>query len=90
MANWSDILNEWNRRPSEQQIKWLNSRMVRELSNVSAQLNGANVILYFSAFLQKQSDDSTMTWEDINGVMNAFYGIDKKKRACRHYAYAGR
>lgn len=79
MANWSDLLTEWKGYSSEQQAEWLTSRTIKALSDVSNILNNANVVLYFSAFLQKPGHSSAMAGEDVNGLMNAFYEVKPKK-----------
>lgn len=79
MASWSDILAEWKEYPSEERVERLVLRTIDVLSNISIQLKSPNVILYFSAFLQKQGPSSAMATEDMNGLMNAFYEIDSKE-----------
>lgn len=80
MANLSELRSEWEQYSHEEQRKWLNSKMEKVLSRVSARLNDANVVLYFSACLNKPEDlDTAMKMEDVDGWMNAFYKMDFEK-----------
>ena len=82
MANWSEILEQWNKYSPAKQNEWIWNEFRNNFSNVSDALEGANILFYFSAFLQKPTIDpasTQMMGEDINGVMNALYGMDFNK-----------
>jgi len=70
-------MGEYERSNNE---AWLENKLSDLLSDISARLQGANVLLYFSAFFQKpDSEDVQMMPEDINGIMNAFHKMDASK-----------
>lgn len=78
MDNWSEFLTEFRGQVSNDP-EWPKKQLNIRLSDVSKQL-GTNVLLYFSAFLQRPDFyETSMTSEDINGLMNAFHEIDNDK-----------
>ena len=70
MASWSELLELLK---DQQDPAWLDSKLKEHLSAISRRRNGAAVIFYASAFLQKNADKVAITREDINGFMNALY-----------------
>jgi len=82
---WGDYIeNLENINPKNWQ-NFINSELEKNLAIISKKLNCPNVILYASAFLQKPnlpSRENMMTMEDMNGFMNAVYGMkDNEKLA---------
>ena len=70
MASWSELLELLK---DQKDPAWLDSKLKGHLSAISEHRNGAAVIFYASAFLQKNADKVAITREDINGFMNALY-----------------
>ncbi len=70
MASWSELLELLK---DQKDPAWLDSKLKEHLSAISEHRNGAAVIFYASAFLQKNADKVAITREDINGFMNALY-----------------
>ena len=70
MASWSELLELLK---AQRDPAWLDSKLKEHLSAISGRRNGAAVIFYASAFLQKNADKVAITREDINGFMNALY-----------------
>lgn len=83
MANWSEILNQWNAFSSvDDRHQWVRDQLRLHFGEISSELEGANILFYFSAFLQKPQAPpfhTQMMSEDINGIMNAFYQMDFDK-----------
>ena len=70
MASWSELLELLK---DQNDPAWLDNKLKEHLSAISGRRNGATVIFYASAFLQKNADNVALTREDINGFMNALY-----------------
>lgn len=80
MANLSAMMDEWAELSPEEIIPWVRGNLQKNLSEVSKLMEGANVLMYFSAFLQQpKSKDTSMEGEDINGIMSALHGMDFEK-----------
>lgn len=82
MSNWTQLFDEWNKQKANgSERRWLLVQLRKNLSAVSAHLSDTNVLLYFSAFLQKPNPDlyTQMMQEDINPIMNALYQMDYQK-----------
>ena len=71
MPSWSDLLSEFQNHQNEP--GWLDKRLTERLTSISERRDGACVILYASAFLQKPRGEVSITREDMNGFMNALY-----------------
>jgi ClpP class serine protease len=80
MPALNELIAELNSQHSDDaKAQWLNARLETALRNVSDLRDGANVIFYASAFLQKPGAPSptlSITHEDINGFMTAIHGMD--------------
>ena len=76
MASWSELLEASRTQPN-----WLDQELKNRLDAISKHHDGAAVIFYASAFLQKMDDGnaSIINGEDINGFMNALYEAPTKK-----------
>lgn len=79
MANWSELLDQYNSRGVGAQPRWVEVRLTRTLANVSKLSNDRNVLFYFSSFFQKPNTESYIESADVNGVMNALHGMDYEK-----------
>lgn len=77
MPNWAG----WQRELRELAVPpKLDDLLAKEIAKVGKLRNGANVILYASAFLQKpEITQGSITREDVNGFMNAVHGLDCAK-----------
>lgn len=72
MANWNDILKEL--QSSENSFDQLRRKYLRDLHALTKR----NVIIYYSAWLDKPSAPSIYIEDlDKNGFMNAIHGLDK-------------
>ena len=71
MPSWSELVSEFQNHQNEP--GWLDKRLAERLSSISERRDGACVILYASAFLQKPGGEVSITREDMNGFMNALY-----------------
>lgn len=82
MPTWNELLTEWTQQPEDSRIQWLLAKMGESAHEV-AQLRGdKNVILYGSAFLQKQNVPAShvsLTHEEINGLMGVIKGMNWNK-----------
>ena len=72
MAAWSDLFTEFNKH-KKTDPNWLVKKLKNQLVNISKHRDGAAVIFYASAFLQKNAAPAIIKREDINGFMNALY-----------------
>ncbi len=89
MASYSALSIQFNSMPQENRLRWLEEQFSQFLGVVSQCIgkifdNAAeeqNVIFYFSAFLQKPqlAPYTGMQGDDIQGFMNAMYGLDYDK-----------
>ena len=82
MSNWSDLLNEFRKLPNDgEKSTWLSNRLDQQLVKIGDRRD-QNVIVYASGFLQKSSVPSfatSISREDINGLMCAAHGLDFAK-----------
>lgn len=82
MPSWTQLAAEWRKQPANQRDNWLWGELRTYLSEASKLLDSTNVLLYFSAFLQKPRVNPEFTQimsEDINGLMAAFHKTDCSK-----------
>ena len=70
MASWSELLEEVK---AQSDSNWADKKLQEYLQAISKRRGNATVIIYASAFLQKASNLSSISREDINGFMNALY-----------------
>lgn len=79
MPNWNEVLGELARAGSAHDV--IRRKYLRELQ----ELTGRNVIVYYSAFLQKpniqrqHADPFSVNDNDKNGFMTTIHGMDRKK-----------
>ena len=82
MPSWPVLLDEFNRQPSaEEKTGWTDSQLSGFLSRI-AQRRNTNVVVYVSGFLHKPVVPTVLTSitrEDINGMMAAISGLDFDK-----------
>ena len=81
MSSWSD-LQPACQEESQKDPQWLSHQLQNRLAAISQQYDGAAVICYASAFLQKPNVPPwgiAITSEDINGFMNALYQAPTKR-----------
>ena len=81
MASWSDLLKEFSSQ-STGDPNWLDKELTNRLQAISTHYDGATVIFYASAFLQKTDKNLSLALidrEDVNGFMNALYEAPTKK-----------
>lgn len=82
MATWNDLLNEVSRLGGSARDEWFTTKLNDCVAALSTQRGGRNVLVYFSAFLQKGDvppGHIIMMPEDINGFMSCFHGMDASK-----------
>jgi len=82
MSTWNELLSELNRLGGAARDEWFNTRLDDAISRVSQERDGRNILVYFSAFLQKGDvppGHIIMMPEDINGFMSSFHGMDSSK-----------
>lgn len=72
MGTWSDILNEIN---GANHLDNVRRKYLKELSEYT----GRNTIAYYSAFLERRVVNVDVNDSDMNGFMNAVYGLDATK-----------
>ena len=77
MASWSELLEAFNSNVKSNP-KWLDEKLKEHLAAISKRRKDATVIFYASAFLQKPDGNVSITREDINGFMNALFGVSTK------------
>ena len=70
MPGWSELLNKFIRQKNPD---WLQPQLTEYMNAISGLRGESTVIFYASAFLQ-QRENSAITREDVNGLMNALYG----------------
>jgi hypothetical protein len=76
---WDDLLNEFLAQPEVDRGPWLIGNIHSSLRQVAALRGDRHVVMYGSAFLQKPAAPANMTsitHEDLNGLMTAIYGMD--------------
>lgn len=79
MPAWNELLAAAEAVDVEFRGQWMSDQLTSALKEVSARRNDKNVILYGSAFLQKQNVPQghvSITHEDLNGFMGAIRGMD--------------
>ena len=82
MPSWDVLLNMFNKEMAKDppNVNWLPEQLIRYLGGISNFYEGATVIFYASAFLQKPDNKLvSITREDINGFMNALCGTPTDK-----------
>ena len=82
MPSWPVLLDEFNHHPgAEERRAWTEGQLSDLLSRI-AQRRNTNVVVYVSSFLQKPlvpTAFTSITREDINGMMAAMSGLDFDK-----------
>lgn len=74
MSSWNEVLSEVQSAASR-----LDEARAKAIGNL-ASYRGRNVICYYSGWLQHGgSVSSSITDDDMNGLMNSVYGLDKSK-----------
>ena len=78
MPSWSELLRDFQTAQTQgPDPNWLDSKLMERLRAISKNRDGAAVIFYASAFLQKpqpdHADHVAITREDVNGFMNSLY-----------------
>lgn len=61
---------------------WLTGSLTQRLAEIGTIREGRNVLFYASGFLQKPgagAPSTSITHEDVNGLMSVFYGLDYTK-----------
>lgn len=98
MPSWGELVAEFDQRANretEEQgspgthdatardpLGWLTRQLTVRLAEISALMDGRNVLFYASAFLQKPAAGApatSITHEDVNGLMSVIYGMDYSK-----------
>lgn len=82
MPGWTELTNQLEGLPKEQQSQWLLASFNNALNLVSEFSDGRNVLFYGSAFLQKPTVPQILlqiTHEDVNGFMSLLHGMDCSK-----------
>lgn len=77
MPSWSELLRTFEQK-RDTEPDWLNKELINWLAEVSKLRKGTTIILYASAFLQKDHVDVSIAPEDMNGFMNALHGANIK------------
>ncbi len=78
MANFSEFDSWFSNIDPKKKEHSISKEFKKHLDIISG--NGGNVMLYFSAFMQKPDLYTDISLEDINGIMNALYGMDFEKK----------
>ena len=81
MYSWSELLEEVTKHESDAStggIQFLENTK-RDLIRKLSQKTDRNTILYFSAFLHKQTNKASINDTDINAFMECVHGLDQKK-----------
>lgn len=79
MPTWNDLLGHWTQLDENARLPWLTDSLTEALREVGALRGAKNVVLYGSAFLQKQNVPAShvsLTHEEINGLMGVIKGMD--------------
>lgn len=78
MPSWGELLAEVTKSPDP--TATINSKMEDVLGGISALCGGKEVLFYSSGFLQKPGNrETSIISEDMNGFMNAVYGLECDK-----------
>jgi len=75
MASWDEVLKEIQQSTSKNAIDEVRRSYVYNLSEYT----GRNVIIYYSAWLNKPTEQTDINDYDMNGFMNAVKGLDCSK-----------
>lgn len=75
MPNWGEVLNEIQGATISNPLD--NTR--RKYLKIMHEYTGRNIIAYYSGFLQKVNDDTSITDSDKNAFMQTVHGLDKSK-----------
>jgi hypothetical protein len=78
MPTWNQLLTEFDAVDPEAKGQWMTDTFATWLDRASALRDGKNVIVYGSAFLQKQDVPASfvsITHEDLNGLMAVIKGM---------------
>ena len=81
MASWSNLLDDFHKLSDGEKSIWLNNHLDQQLRKIGDRRD-KNVIVYASGFLQKPAIPSfatSISREDINGLMCAAHGLDFTK-----------
>lgn len=83
MNSWSDLLNESQRLITPENpnagVQYLGSKK-KELIKALSEKTGRNTILYFSAFMHKQSNaDACINDKDVNALMENIHKMNRSK-----------
>lgn len=83
MATWAELLDGLESQPDDISKKnWIDSTLKESLETLCRLRNGRNLILYSSAFLQKNVPNQgliSINPEDMNGFMATIRGLDCDK-----------
>ncbi|MDE0113812.1 MAG: hypothetical protein OXN84_16180 [Albidovulum sp.] len=81
MPSWSELLDEFSALQDQEKSQWLSDRLDAALADL-ASARDTNVVIYASGFLQKPMVPfyfTSITREDINGLMCAMKGLEFSK-----------
>jgi hypothetical protein len=81
LPSWNELLTQFDSLSQANGTAWVRSEIEKTLQRIAA-LRGHNVLLYGSAFLQKPQApqlSTSITFEDLNGLMSVLYGMDWSK-----------
>jgi hypothetical protein len=79
MATWNELLGALQRLGGPARDEWFGEQLESGIQELSTLRGDRNVLIYYSAFLQKPNVHPTavmMMPEDVNGFMAAFKGMD--------------
>lgn len=82
MSTWNELLSELQNVGGPARDEWFAAGIERGLQEISVLRGDRNVVVYFSAFLQKpdvRPGHIIMMPEDVNGLMAAFKGMKWSK-----------
>ena len=73
MPGWSELQNELVGQGGP---NWLLQQLSKYMNGIAELRNGATVISYASAFLQRPEVNSSIAYEDVHGLMEAVHSAD--------------
>lgn len=79
MSTWNELLQQFESTAEPDRIPWLVAQVDESLRKVGELRGGKHVLLYGSAWLQKQNAPLAsvgITHEDVNGLMGAIKGMN--------------
>lgn len=82
MPSWDEVVSQFKEVAEGERANWLQHKIVESLLQIAALRGDRNVVLYFSAFLQKPQVPFpwlAVSQEDVNGVMTALNGLEYSK-----------